>query len=245
MISSLPFGESLLRAPVPSIKFVLEGEEEYVVDGRSQVVNAGQFMLLATGEDCMARVRRGGGRTQGMCVYLACDALEADFSGGRALMLSAKADPLGEFLGRQAARLAANPTAGADCAEAIVATAGRMAAHSVRAAELRMANLGASKVGTRANLLTRLERARSFLHENVDRRISQTELAKVAGLSQFHMVRQFQEVFGMAPGAYHRDLRLSLARRMVGEGATLEVAAEQTGYADANTLSHALRRAAS
>ena len=73
-----------------------------------------------------------------------------------------------------------------------------------------MARLGAVKAGTRKDLVQRLERARAFLHEHPNKAVSQAQLARVAGLSQFHLARQFRDAYGHSPGDYHRRVRLDV-----------------------------------
>ncbi len=242
VLSKLQGGETRLAARTASVKFVLEGEEEYDIDGRRIRVDRGQFLLLEPGADCVCRIRRSE-PTLGMCVYLPVEAFEADFSGGRALMLPASAGGLGAFMTTQAARLWRDPDQAAGSAEAVVASVTRLANVARREAELRMEKLGAAKVATRRDLLQRLERARAFLHQITDRAVPQDQLARVAGLSQFHLARQFRDAFGHSPGAYHRRVRLEAATVLLDEGLTLDAAAERTGYSDGSALGHALRRA--
>ncbi|HET9160775.1 MAG TPA: AraC family transcriptional regulator, partial [Caulobacteraceae bacterium] len=112
-----------------------------------------------------------------------------------------------------------------------------------RPAEAKRARLGAVKPITRKELLQRLEKARAFLHDNAHRAVAQSQLARIAGLSQFHLARQFRDAFGQSPGAYHRQVRLQCAQGFLDEGLTLDAAAERTGYSDGSALGHALRRA--
>lgn len=241
VLSSIRFGESRLAARTASIKFVLQGEEEYEVDGRRYVVNPGQFMLLDVGDDLAVRVRRRE-VTLGMCIYLPADAFEG-FSCGRSLMLAPGSEGLGEFMSAQAARLWREPEMGGEIADRIVDQAARLANQASVQAEARMARLGAVKPGTRKDLVQRLERARAFLHEHPNKAVSQAQLARVAGLSQFHLARQFRDAFGDSPGAYHRRVRLDAAAALLENGLTLDAAAERTGYSDGSALGHALRRA--
>ena len=242
VLSSIRFGESRLAARTASIKFVLEGEEEYEVDGRRYVVNPGQFLLLDVGDDLAVRVRRRE-LTRGMCVYLPTDAFDGFSFGGRTLMLAPGSEGLGEFMSTQAARLWREPDLGADVADRIVVRAAELANQARVSAEARMARLGAVKPGTRKDLVQRLERARAFLHEHPNKAVSQAQLARVAGLSQFHLARQFRDAFGDSPGAYHRRVRLQAATALLEDGLTLDAAAERTGYSDGSALGHALRRA--
>jgi AraC-like DNA-binding protein len=240
VLSSLSFGESRIAARNTSIKFVLEGEEEYLVDGRSHIVRPGQFLMIDIGGDPTCRIRRRE-QTVGMCVYLPVDAF-GGLTHGRTLMMASNTEGLGEFMTEQASRLWRDPTRLAESAEAIVDTVARMASLAHRQAEMRMARLGAIKPTTRRDLIERLERARAYLLENPDRPVQQAQLARVAGLSQFHLARQFRDAFGDSPGAYHRRVRLNAARALIDSGLTLDSAAERTGYSDGSALGHALRR---
>lgn len=68
VLSRLTPGRSMIGAPAPSLKLVLEGEELYQVDGRTMRVQPGQFLYLDAGEDCVAINRT---RTYGLCLTIA------------------------------------------------------------------------------------------------------------------------------------------------------------------------------
>jgi AraC-like DNA-binding protein len=241
VLSSLQSGETRLAARTASIKFVLEGEEEYEVDGRRYVVDRDRFLLIDAGADCAARIRRSN-HNHGMCVYFPVEAFEG-LNFGRTLVMATGLEGLGQFMTSQASRLWRDPSLGPEIADTVVTTAARLANAARALAEARMARLGAVKPATRRDLIERLERARAYLHENPDRPVAQARLAKVAGLSQFHLARQFRDAFGDSPGAYHRRVRLESAERLLNAGLTLDAAAERTGYSDGSALGHALRRA--
>lgn len=241
VLSSLSAGETRIAARTTSLKFVLDGEEEYEVDGRRVYVNRGQFLMVDPGADCVARIRRRDSN-RGMCIYLPIDGVEGHLSAGRTLVLSAGNDPLGAFMTNQATRLWRDPEVAATVVDAVIAAAARLTNVARLQAEARMARLGAAKPATRRDLLERLERARSYLEANPHRAVSQGELARAAGLSQFHLARQFRDMFGDSPGAYHRRIRLATAGELIDQGSTLEAAATRTGYSDGSALGHALRR---
>jgi len=106
-----------------------------------------------------------------------------------------------------------------------------------------IANLKVAKVSTALDLFDRLERARRFLHANVDRTVSLRELGAVATLSTFHLARYFKLAFGAAPIAYHRAMRLERAAVLLASGSLSVVrVAELAGYSDAVAFSHAFRK---
>jgi AraC-like DNA-binding protein len=82
-----------------------------------------------------------------------------------------------------------------------------------------------------------LARVREFLHDNVAVDISAEDLAGVAGMSRFHVSRQFRRAYGMPPHAYLLKLRLAEARRLIAAGEPAALAAAGSGFVDQSHLS--------
>ena len=250
VLSRLTPGESLIRAPAPSLKLVIEGEEVYVVDGRKIRVTPGQFLYLDAGEQCIALNRS---YAVGLCLFVAPVAGEgpcrvdeaADPVLGRSVLLSARSSHAGKVLEDYGIRIARNPELGPVLAPQLVAQMAQAIEQPLAESRAAIERLGAAKASTRRELYQRLEQARGFLHANDNRAVQLAELARVAGLSQFHLARYFRTAFGKPPIAYHRDLRLARAAALREGSVSLSSAAEASGYSDASALSHALRRTAS
>lgn len=244
--SRLSPGESRIPAVRPSIKFVLEGEERYEVDGRTYVVDEHRFLLIDRGPDCVARVRRGQG-TRGLCVYLPAAGIVARDGEppimGRATVLHASTSALGRFLRDRAAQLHQGLEGEEEIAQHVVATtADHLAAIRDGVAD-GLSRIDAVRPRTRSDLLQRLESARAHLHENATRPVSQAELARIAGVSQFHLARLFRSAFGAPPTTYHRRLRLETANEWLRRGEdSVAAIAVRVGYSDASAFSHAFRR---
>jgi len=81
-----------------------------------------------------------------------------------------------------------------------------------------------------------LERVREFMRENLTADISAEEIAAVAGMSRFHLSRQFQRQFGLPPHAYLVQLRLNDARRRLAAGEPAAEVAAAVGFADQSHL---------
>ena len=82
-----------------------------------------------------------------------------------------------------------------------------------------------------------LEPGGAAAHANLD------DLAKVAGLSKYHFLRQFNQVVGMTPGAYLRTMRLCHAARLLRtSGAPIVEVAVAAGFADHPSFSRAFAR---
>src|SRR6185295_14842637 len=108
VISTMGRGDSPIYCATPSLKFVLEGEERYEVDGRIRVVRPGEYLLVEAGTRLRAILPRRD-RTTGLCIYLRKDESSPyvaladndedddarEPTGGRAIILSASGTRLG------------------------------------------------------------------------------------------------------------------------------------------------------
>ena len=85
-------------------------------------------------------------------------------------------------------------------------------------------------------------RVRDHLRAHIADAISLDELATVAGLSKFYLLRAFRLAYGVTPHAYQMQLRLAFAWRLIVDGRSLSHATYDAGFAD---QSHLTRRFAS
>ena len=77
------------------------------------------------------------------------------------------------------------------------------------------------------------------LRAHVAESVSLDELARVAGLSKFYLLRAFRRAYGLTPHAYQMQLRLAHAWRFIVDGRPLSRATYDAGFAD---QSHLTRR---
>ena len=249
VLSRLKPGRSMIGAPAPSLKLVVEGEEHYQIDGRTISVRPGQFLYLDAGAECIGINRCD---TVGICLMLPPEpgagqegeaARGHDPVLGRSLVLSTAGSTLGQALHHYGRRIARDPNLGSTLAGELVAKVGTALAEPLADSRAAIEGLKAAKASTRRALYQRLERARGFLHDNADRNVSLAEMASVAGLSQFHLARYFKLAFGQSPIGYHRGLRLARAADLLAAGGcSVAEVAEATGYSDQVALSHAFRK---
>ena len=243
ILSRLPSGRSRIRAEAPSIKYVLEGEATYDIEGRTRRLRSGEFMLVDAGVEVEARTARPE-ETVGLCIYLgaaAAPSAGAPLACGRAIAGN-RNDPLAALLGHYARLLAARPGDGPALARRIVREATVGAENHLAAFASRLDRLASVKQSTRVETLQRIERARAFIHEGADRPVSLEEVAGHAALSRFHLTRSFTQVFGLPPLAYHRRLRLEAAARLLkSDSTTPSELAEQLGYASLSAFTRAFR----
>ena len=87
-----------------------------------------------------------------------------------------------------------------------------------------------------------VRRARLHLAERWDQPVSLAELAGVAGLSRFELIRRFRQQNGLTPHAFQRDLRIDRARAMLGDGVPVAAVAAVCGFADQSHLTRVFKR---
>lgn len=87
-----------------------------------------------------------------------------------------------------------------------------------------------------------LSRARDYIHAHATSAVSLSELADVAGLSRYYLVRQFARAYGAPPHAYQLHLRIDSARRLLASGVSAPRVALQTGFFDQSHFGRHFRR---
>ena len=87
-----------------------------------------------------------------------------------------------------------------------------------------------------------VRRAFEFLADQPARNVGLDELAAVAGIGKFRLVRLFRERTGLPPHALQIAQRVRAARRLLEAGESVAAAAAATGFADQSHLHRHFRR---
>jgi AraC-like DNA-binding protein len=77
-----------------------------------------------------------------------------------------------------------------------------------------------------------LVRVRDRLADDFGHTPSLAELAKIAGLSRYQVLRRFEHVYGVTPLRWQRQARVERARTLIQSGSGLAQAAADSGFAD-------------
>lgn len=88
-----------------------------------------------------------------------------------------------------------------------------------------------------------LSRVKEFLDDFPQADVSLEELAKLAGISPFHLVRAFQKQFGFPPHAYQIQARLRYARTLLRAGHSISATAQECGFHDQSHLHRHFKKA--
>lgn len=86
-------------------------------------------------------------------------------------------------------------------------------------------------------------RARECLEERYAQGTSLRELSEIVGLSRYHLIRSFGDVFGMPPHAYLTQVRLRRAREFLAAGRSIGDTAQLVGFTDQSHLTHRFKGA--
>jgi AraC-like DNA-binding protein len=87
-----------------------------------------------------------------------------------------------------------------------------------------------------------VRRAREFIDASVAANPSLDDIAGAAGMSPFHLLREFKKVVGVPPHAYLVQRRMDEARRLLLKGHAPRRVAMEVGYSDQAHLSREFRR---
>lgn len=81
-----------------------------------------------------------------------------------------------------------------------------------------------------------------YLHAHYEQRLTLDDLARVAGLSPFHFLRQFQAQFHVSPQQMLMAVRLFAAKRLLAAGQAPAMVAASTGLTDQAHLTRTFAR---
>ncbi|MBA2781023.1 AraC family transcriptional regulator [Halomonas kenyensis] len=87
-----------------------------------------------------------------------------------------------------------------------------------------------------------IARIRQRLDDMPEQNITLGELADMAGLSRFQLLRAFSRAHGTTPHAYQLQRRVLMARRLIAKGQGLSQAALEAGFFDQSHMSRAFSR---
>lgn len=95
---------------------------------------------------------------------------------------------------------------------------------------------------TQASARPQLALVKQFLDDQANANISLEELAVLAGLSPFYLIKQFQRTFGLPPHAYQIQARVRLAKKLIRCGNKLLDVAQACGFHDQSHLNRHFKR---
>jgi AraC-like DNA-binding protein len=87
-----------------------------------------------------------------------------------------------------------------------------------------------------------VKRVRDCLESRYAENLTLEELARIANLSPFHLIRVFRKEVGLPPHAYQTRVRLNRAKELLAKGAPIGEAALNTGFFDQSHFTNHFRK---
>lgn len=84
--------------------------------------------------------------------------------------------------------------------------------------------------------------AKQYLSQNLDERISLTDVAGKIKVSQFHLLRMFKQQTGVSPHQFRIGVRISKAKILLRKEMPLVEVALETGFSDQSHFSNTFKR---
>jgi len=94
----------------------------------------------------------------------------------------------------------------------------------------RFARGGSIKPATRD--LYRLSQVKELIMDQLENNLSLDEFVACAGLSRYHLIRSFKQVYGQSPHAFQLDQRIARAKKLLAQGHSISETAAKLGFAD-------------
>lgn len=88
-----------------------------------------------------------------------------------------------------------------------------------------------------------IRQSRAFIQEYYAEKIELERMAAAAFMSRFHYIRIFQCIYGVTPGQYLRDVRISKAKELLKKGLPVTQVCLDVGYTSLPTFSNIFKRA--
>lgn len=87
-----------------------------------------------------------------------------------------------------------------------------------------------------------VRRAKAFLSENLEDRLSLEEVAAAVGLSRYHFLRLFKQATGLPPHVFRTQRRIDAAQRLLKKGMSFSEIALSTGFTDQSHFTNKFRQ---
>ena len=88
----------------------------------------------------------------------------------------------------------------------------------------------------------KVRQSKIFMEKYHSEKIDLQKIAASAFMSRFHYIRIFQQVYGVTPRQYLRDLRISKAKELLKTGVPVTQVCFDVGYESLPTFSNAFKR---
>ncbi len=243
-----------------SVKLVLDGSEDYYVEGKKFHLTSGRFLVVNRHQEflCSIHDRR---IAEGMCFYLDVDYVNGLYAaqfespeemldgknGGRKFHVLEKVyalneTRLGQYLLPRLKQLRdAEENDQVDYPMLFQEMAELLVEDKIEVQE-QVKKITHARKSTREEIFRRVSRVRNYIDEHYLEDLCLEDLAGIALLSKYHFLRCFKEVYGISPYQYVIRCRLEHGRQLLSQPRSLSEIAHLTGFTDRRAFNKAFRK---
>lgn len=87
-----------------------------------------------------------------------------------------------------------------------------------------------------------VRQSKIYMQQHFSQNIELSHLATAAHMSRFHYVRVFQQIYGLTPRVYLRDLRIAKAKELIKQGVAITQVCFDVGYQSLPTFSSIFKK---
>lgn len=237
-----------------SVKYVVNGTEYYKIDGKEYLLKENNFLIVHPDQEIEVQIDSGLS-TKGICYYFDSriihqlwnsnlnsidanlDNFDSSFNTFSSTFSKLYNIPVNKFLTRFNNLFQNSHSDQSEISEYLILIAEHMVAYQYQCHD-QLDNLSSIKSTTKQELHKRIQSGRQFIHDNISRPISLSEIAKAACLSEYYFHRTFRKYFNLTPQKYHDMIRMQLAHDLICQDKyDRDEVADRCGFQDSKYFS--------
>lgn len=246
-----------------SIKYVLEGRENYFINGNSYAINSGQYLL--TNAKCEGKVTVDSKKiVKGICIdisrelftevlstHLRPDVHFNDSSLGNFLnteqflenRFNCNNTNLGILLSEIGRKLNTDPLAEYTFDKEFYFTLSEQIIEDYKLIFNQIHGIKSIKTETRKDLFRKLNKGKELMDDNFHKRLHMKDVAQFCSLSEYHFFRLFKAAYKITPQQYLINVRLEKALKLLRSGNhSVSETAIAIGFTDIYSFSKAFKK---
>lgn len=250
--SALQTFESTVECSGLSIKLPINGTESYLIDNTEYTIRPGSFLLVNEGQQ-LTCVLDSPEVVESICLYLDGGTY------GEIIQRYANGASL-DSIGHQHNEVLVDKYYMTDCGlsqfltsitrltdltalteEHFIQLTEKLALHQIGQQNM-VANVAAVKYITKKELAKRLRIARAFIFEHYADPITLDDIAQVACLSKYHLLRSYKQMFSTTPYQALLMRRIDKAKAMLARGNGIQDVGISCGFNDRRSFSRAFKQ---
>lgn len=244
-----------------SIKYILDGQESYLLNGKKYSAKAGQYLLVNNGREVETAPLKG---SEGISVFLDNDLINEVYSALTSVEeqliangISARTivnqeffenafhhhDILGNLLKELSTTIKMSAERKINLPQESYYLLAEKLIQSQKKVRQEIGNISRVKKSTREELYKIALMAKDYIHATVLTEFNLELLSKNVGLSKYHLIRVFKSAFSITPYHYHLFLKVHHAKKHLLNGSyNLETIAYLCGFNDVFAFSKTFKK---